>query len=231
MQADEWLAKPREVECHSRQQPGALCRLIAQRRDNRLYTVNTRHKANLNDLDQVKDFARRLGGEYLSGYMPKDLDEKVQWRCKQGHIWFIISPGYNTRILVPRMCRKKRYDLSTTRYFFGTPPKGRRKPERAPHFCAKYRIRQRTPGVGVFVRASMALICRIVTSQRRWCPTCEFGMARSIQFPTFNQELKQYAKAMGGECLAQSYTGMREPIEWACAKGHHWDDNRSVRSF
>ena len=62
-----------------------------------------------------------------------------------------------------------------------------------------------------------------MVSQRRWCPVCEsevgeihFGHRHSIR------ELKDYAEAFGGECLSDSYDGMRDPLGWICSKDHKW---------
>lgn len=216
----EWLAKPRAII-----RQGTWCPVcaIAKRRDNRLYTVNTRHKANLNDLDQVKDFARRLGGEYLSGYMPKDSDEKVQWRCKQGHIWFaslalVTIHGFWCPECVGKDLILRPRDISLELL-------QKVAANRNGHLISE----QSTGSVNELLEWECSCghrwrsSARIVTSQRRWCPTCESEIGEiHFSFRHSIQELKQYAKAMGGECLAQSYTGMREPIEWACAKGHHW---------
>jgi len=81
-----WMAKPRAI---SRQ--GTWCPVCAveKRRSNRLSTLKTRRDSSQNDLDQVKEFARRLGGEYLSNNMPVNPDEKngMAMRCGKGHIW------------------------------------------------------------------------------------------------------------------------------------------------
>lgn len=73
-----WMAKPRAI---SRQ--GTWCPVCAveKRRSNRLSTLKTRRDSSQNDLYQVKEFARRLGGEYLSNNMPVNPDEKMEWQC------------------------------------------------------------------------------------------------------------------------------------------------------
>jgi len=54
------------------------------------------------------------------------------------------------------------------------------------------------------------------TVQRSWCPQC--APTARLDLETLQNE----AKVHGGRCLADAVIGGNGPLEWECAKGHHF---------
>ncbi len=50
-----------------------------------------------------------------------------------------------------------------------------------------------------------------------WCPKCAQRQKYTIE------EVIEYAKAKGGECLSEEYTRAQEKLKWRCNKGHEWE--------
>lgn len=48
-----------------------------------------------------------------------------------------------------------------------------------------------------------------------WCPVCQ-GKNKSIE------EVKSFAKNLGGNCLSKEYINNRVLLDWKCRKGHAW---------
>lgn len=45
---------------------------------------------------------------------------------------------------------------------------------------------------------------------RTWCPKCAGVNKGTIE------EMREFAKSHGGECLSKEYLGAKEPLKWRC---------------
>jgi hypothetical protein len=50
-----------------------------------------------------------------------------------------------------------------------------------------------------------------------WCPKCA-GLARLTI-----EEVREFARERGGECLSTEYVNNRTRLRWRCAQGHEWE--------
>ena len=61
-----------------------------------------------------------------------------------------------------------------------------------------------------------------VLNHQSWCPQC----ARARQRITL-QQLQDFARAQGGQCLSKKYRNCHEKLSWQCQLGHTWDATAS----
>lgn len=52
---------------------------------------------------------------------------------------------------------------------------------------------------------------------RTWCSEC----ARLARAHTI-EEMPEFARTRGGQCLSDAYVNNVTPLEWCCASGHRW---------
>ena len=57
-----------------------------------------------------------------------------------------------------------------------------------------------------------------VLNHQSWCPQC----AKARQRITL-QQLQDFARAQGGQCLSKKYRNSHEKLSWQCQLGHTWD--------
>jgi len=57
-----------------------------------------------------------------------------------------------------------------------------------------------------------------ITSQGTWCPYPECGGTKKYTI----EEVKEFAKSRGGECLSDTYIKVSEYLEFKCEFGHKW---------
>ncbi|MDM5332136.1 hypothetical protein QUF56_02635 [Ureibacillus composti] len=55
-----------------------------------------------------------------------------------------------------------------------------------------------------------------------WCHVCRNERIGDAKRKYTIEDLKDFAKTKGGECLSTMFKNVMEPIEWRCADGHTW---------
>lgn len=57
---------------------------------------------------------------------------------------------------------------------------------------------------------------KVIAGHRTWCPECAGVATKSLA------DVRELARALGGECLADRYENNDTPMPWRCEKGHRW---------
>lgn len=55
-----------------------------------------------------------------------------------------------------------------------------------------------------------------IKDANEWCPYCTDKIQLKLQ------DLKDFANAKNGKCLAETYVNNRERVLWECNEGHTW---------
>lgn len=55
--------------------------------------------------------------------------------------------------------------------------------------------------------------------QGTWCPVCAGKKPADMAL----NELREVAKSRGGECMSDSFWGVKSKMRWRCMKGHEWE--------
>ena len=158
-------------------------------------------------LDDMREVARARGGECLSKHYV-NAHTPLRWRCAAGHKWE-ARPSYVTRGSWCLRCAGKAPKtigdmrdiahtrggecLSRTYVNMQTPLRWR---------CAEGHVWETTP---------------VSVSQGRWCPYCANRPPRTID------DMRELARARGGECLSKYYFNTNIHLRWRCAEGHVWE--------
>ncbi len=60
--------------------------------------------------------------------------------------------------------------------------------------------------------------------RRTWCPECaRLRKVEGYRHEDGLERLRSMAAAQGGQCLSESYLGVRAPYRFRCSRGHEWE--------
>ena len=191
----EWEAVPASVNA------GAWCKQCA---------VDLIANSRRLPLSALHKLAAEKGGYCLATEYTGNKNDKVRWRCSEGHEWTAtIGKVRNDGSWCPTCSaasrRLKIDDLKALAISRGGE-------------CLDNEYRgQRTKltwrcGLGHVWKASSDA----VKSQFTWCPKCA-GKA-----PVELEEMLQLASRRGGQLLSASISSSTEKLKWVCQEGHSW---------
>ena len=167
-------------------------------------------------LAEMKAVARKRGGLCLSEAY-EHSNTKLHWRCAKGHEWAAVPSSIKSgtwcmQCAVESIADRRRISLSeiqemanskggqcVSREYTGN------KDDKLSWRCIKGHEWLATLGK--------------VRNDGSWCPVC----ARWAQRLPLD-EIKELARANGGECLSDTYDGLKKgKLRWRCAEGHEWE--------
>lgn len=158
-------------------------------------------------IEDMKALARlHPGGECLSTEF-RGNKVPLMWRCEKGHEWdmppeYVKSgcwcphcQGRRATIEKLQKCALERGGKCLSPEYLGT---------QAHHLweCSS----------GHSWRATASNVLR-----GSWCPVCSRTVRKTID------EMKNLAKARGGECLSEVYKNKDAKLRWKCSEGHEWE--------
>lgn len=162
-------------------------------------------------IEDMSALALKNGGKLISQKIPNS-STKIEWGCSLGHRWFATP----TQIKRGRWCPKCKYVK------IGELQKGN-----IEEMQSIARSRDGLCLSDVYEDSQTKLLWQCKNGHRwqaapanitrgQWCPQCSGNIAKTIQ------EIKEFAKSKGGECLSSSYKNRSTKLEWKCAIGHAW---------
>ena len=163
-------------------------------------------------IEDMKQLALERGGKCLSDkYI--NVDTKLKWQCKEGHIWeaipYALQRGHwcpkcfgNAKLSIEEMqeiakqrggkCLSDKYANAHTKLTWQ---------------CKEGHVWDAVP---------MSL------KKGYWCPKC--GWKKTADSKRLNiQEMQDLAKSRGGICLSKEYVDSHSKLKWQCAEGHIWE--------
>jgi len=213
------IAALRGGKCLSKNYKGSLTKLIWRCEKGHIWDMtpaivnqggwcrqcNAAKRQRLN-LEEMQKIAENKGGRCISdNYL--NCTTKLEWQCKEGHIWK-TQPAYvkqgtwcpycggTKKATIEKMqeiaqsrggkCLSKEYINNRTKLKWQ---------------CSQKHIWEARPGD---------------VQQGAWCPYCA-GVAK----PTI-EEIKEMAEKVGGKCLSTDYTNTNTKLKWQCHLGHMW---------
>ena len=170
------------------------CWYIQSAKEKRKYTVE--------DLQQI---AKRNGGKCLSTEY-KNIKSKLKWKCNKRHVWetsltVILRGGW-----CPTCVGKKKLDIKEMQMLAKS--KGgkclskeyKNKDTKLEWQCEKGHNWWATPGS--------------IKNRNSWCNECRKNTL---------EEMNEFAKLRGGECISETYINATEKLKWKCVYGHEFE--------
>ncbi len=162
-------------------------------------------------LERLRNIAIERKGECLSAeYVSSST--KMQFRCKEGHEWFMRPHDMMAGQWCPRCGINRRTDIKRT------PIEIYRKIaiERGGKLLSENYINGHTKllwecSKGHQWQADGAMVIHA----KSWCPYCR-GMHKNIR------DMQELAAKRGGKCLSETYIDSKTKLEWQCREGHIW---------
>lgn len=187
-QQHRWYAIPNSIK------RGSWCQIC--------YRDNQRRS-----LEEMQALARQRGGALLSGRYTH-YQEKLTWRCAQGHTWQATEPAVRAGDWCLRCYHDSmRGSIEEMQALANT--KGGRCLSQT--YVDAFTHLQWECSVGHIWQAVPA------TVKKSWCPTCGFERKR-----LGIEKMQEVARERGGECLSEAYKTVVTRLTWRCAKGHTW---------
>jgi urease gamma subunit len=163
------------------------------------------HESNKLTIEEMQLIAQNRKGKCLS---KKYIDNrtKLEWQCKQGHIWEATPNHVKNGTWCP-VCIGKNQDIRDMHKLA----------ERRGGKClsSKY-TNNRTKltwqcGKGHTWEATPHNI------RNHWCPEC--GGSKKLTL----KDIHKLAETRGGKCLSPVYKNARYKLKWQCSEGHIWE--------
>lgn len=163
-------------------------------------------------LAQLHETAASRGGklvstEYINQVAP------VIWECADGHQWKAAPNAVRMGTWCPECARRVPLTLEEMQSLAAS---------RGGKCLSKKYVDLQTPlrwrcAQGHVWKARPNNVKPVGYDKRgQWCPVC----ARAS--PLRLEDMRELARARGGECLSKRYENSYTPIAWRCAKGHVW---------
>ena len=178
---------------------------------------NQDRKVKKTTIDEARMIAIVRGGQCLSESI-QDSKSKLEWQCKNGHVWKALFSNVKRGSWCDKCARKasadkRRKDVSEIRNL--AQAKGGKclsevyegAHQRLSFQCANGHVWKATPNN---VRLG------------KWCRICSFK-ARKSKYSI--QDALHVAKRRDGECLtpAQEFKSSKQKLTWKCDRGHIWE--------
>lgn len=168
-------------------------------------------------LAKYQQYARSKGGKCLTTKLVS-LEDRVEFQCKEGHVWNPSRSTLNQRQWCPRCAPNRKITINELKEY----AKSRGGECLVQVFLGPRRKVIWRCGVGHEWLASP--IC--VLNNRSWCPECHVSSRR-----LGIEEMKKMATDRGGQCLSTRYENSSSKLRWRCAEGHvFWAQPNHIRS-
>ncbi len=158
-------------------------------------------------LEDMQEIGRQRGGECLSD-LYINCQTKLKWRCRQGHEWMAKPEEVKRGSWCPPCSRRalEFFQFQAT---------------------AAERGGRLISSEAEFANSSSLLVWECAEGHRwtasgrkirdgSWCPSCAAHRPLSLE------EMRELARAWGGECLSHRYVNSHTALRWRCARGHVW---------
>lgn len=165
-------------------------------------------------IEDMQKIAKDRGGKCLSSkYI--NVKTKLQWKCKEGHIWESRPHNILQGNWCPYCANKKQRD--TLRGSMDEMQKIAK--QRGGRCLSKAYINALTKlkwqcKEGHKWAASLASI-----KSGHWCPICGIKKQSESHKRTI-EEMQEIAKNRGGKCLSKTYVHGYNKLKWQCKNGH-----------
>ncbi|GAA5784365.1 hypothetical protein [Chitiniphilus shinanonensis] len=155
----------------------------------------------------VAALASRRGGWCLSEYV--DRHTPLRWRCREGHEWETRPATIAQGAWCPTCAQQASLLGLAAMLALAASKNGQ-------CISTSY-LNNRSKLQWQCTKGHCWLAAPSSVRQGHWCPQCARDAARLGL-----AQMKQLARAHGGECLSTVYVDTKTPMQWRCAQGHIW---------
>jgi len=163
-------------------------------------------------IEEMHAIAEKRGGRCLSKeYI--DIDTKLKWQCKEGHIWEAIPYTIKIGHWCPNCASKINADKQ-------------RGSIKDMHVLAKERGGKCLSEYYISTHTKLKWQCKeghvweaIPSNIKKgiWCPVCGGTKKKTIE------DMHGLARDRGGKCLSKDYVNNSTKLKWQCKEGHDWE--------
>ncbi len=162
-------------------------------------------------LVEIQEMAKSRGGQLISSEYIGNKDDKLRWRCSEGHEWeATLGKVRNDGSWCPT-CARVKHSLTLEEMKTLAHAKGgeclsdiyRGQRVKLRWRCAKGHEWEAAPGH--------------IRNQGCWCPKC------SGRAPIEIEEMREIARSRGGKCLSGSLINALSKLRWRCSEGHEFE--------
>ena len=156
-------------------------------------------------IKEMQYLAEKRDGKCLSKEYINALS-KLQWKCKQGHIWWATPHSIKNQKTWCPYCADHILTIAEL------------------HQIAKIRGGKCLSDKYIDYNTKLKWQCKeghvwealpSSVKYRSWCPYCA-GRNKTIE------DMNKIAKSRGGKCLSKKYIHCESKLQWECDKGHTW---------
>ena len=158
---------------------------------------------------RLRKIARARGGECLADAC-ETVEQKLDWRCARGHVWRTKA----AKILEGSWCPVCVHDALR----LGLEKMREAARARGGECLSETYERSDVPLNWRCARGHDFRLSADSLTAGHWCPVC----AREDRYALRLQRMREIARARGGLCLSDVYTGCRDKLLWQCHQGHVW---------
>ena len=164
-------------------------------------------------IEEMQHIAKDRGGKCLSTEYVNN-STKLEWKCKNGHVWLAIPNNIKRRGNWCPKCARDKHRLTIEEMQKIAESKGGRCLSKK-YIDNKTKLQWKCADGHIW----MATPCGI--KMGGWCSKCAIkrnGEKRRLTI----EEMQEIAKSRGGECLTKKYVNSQTKIKWKCKEGHVW---------
>lgn len=157
-------------------------------------------------LEEMKRLAKKRGGECLSSEYV-DSRVKLEWQCKEGHVWIASPHDIKQGRWCPECASNKKGNIEELQEI--ALDKG------GWLLSIEYINRDTT----LWWQCGKGHIWKTIPEGIKngtWCPYCYGNAKLSLE------DISKYAKKHHGKCLSNKYINNRTKLEFECEYGHRW---------
>ena len=164
------------------------------------------------DIEEMQQLALERGGKCLSDKYV-NVDTKLKWQCKEGHIWDAIPYALKRGQWCPKCFGNAKLSIEEMQKI-AKEHGGKCLSEKYENAVTKLKWQCKEGHVWDAIPASV--------KNGYWCPKC--GWKKTADSKRLNiQEMQDLAKSRGGICLSKEYVDSHSKLKWQCAEGHIWE--------
>jgi hypothetical protein len=179
--------------------------------------LSSRQQLYISTLRTLKRIVRKHAGHFEPSSF-KNKSSLITWRCSHGHKWN-ASPR---NIIKGTWCPLCRREEAGRKRRVGSLAEVRSLAQRNGGRCLSTSYERRHDRLlWRCAKGHKWLATTASVLSGSWCRLCAMKRVQNAR-RSLIAEMRQLAKAKGGDCLSKTYINSTQKLKWRCAKGHTW---------
>lgn len=162
---------------------------------------------------EMQNLAKKRSGECLSAKYQNN-SQNLLWRCKEGHTWNANANNIKNGTWCPHCSSNIRLTIGEMRLIAK---------KNGGKCLSDVYLSSKTPLKWLCKNNHVWVAHPTNVKSGSWCDICaRTSNANKLRYSI--EDLRQIAKANGGECLSESYVNSQTSMRWKCREGHVWQN-------